>query len=196
MRPSFCSPLHVLLIGTLEAKGPWSTCRHPCHAASTLEPWWGAQGSCFLPAKPHLLRSQNFGGASLVVSNSKGLAMGGGHARTLPRDAPWHLTWLSFWLLSLSAWKPSQGPFLRNWTWRRKVRMCHFRNTDGTCLIFKLLETQRWEWTEKRSEDKQGWPRNMEHGKSWSVWYSVLSSLCCCSADCPSPTSLKTSVKF
>lgn len=49
------------------------------------------------------------------------------------------------------------------------MRMCHFRNTDGTCLIFKLLETQRWEWTEKRSEDKQGWPRNMEHGKSWSV---------------------------
>lgn len=111
-RSPFFSLVHLWIIGNL-VKGPWSLCRHLCYASSRLELQWKMQE---ILRPPFLLKFQDLGRDSIVFSSSKSLAMGGGHTGPFPGVLPSIWLLLSFWLLSLSPWKPlpSQGPFLRS----------------------------------------------------------------------------------
>lgn len=128
----------------------WSMCRYSCclHTCTLrgssgilllpqagLWEWW--------PKKPHLLRYQSLGGDCITLPNPNGLGVGGGSARTLLRTlGSSHKSdcfdfLMTLFLLSVSPSKPlASGAFSKEvGPGRAKVGMCHFRNTDRTCLF-------------------------------------------------------------
>ena len=102
----------------LAHRNPWrdlGPCadRHLCYASSRLELQWETQGPCFLPFCSNFKILAGIPLCSLTLRAWPwAVVMQGPFPGVHP--SIWLL--LSFWLLSLSPWKPlpSQGPFLRS----------------------------------------------------------------------------------